>query len=125
MLHAAPHLRLLTVPLLLLFRQGMALLAFLADYRSHVLRSHHILHPSISRVEPCRFSVGLLGRLCQYALLLLGVVAVGGTHRVVSYQLGFVAYFHVVLVPVEPLASFLHPPGIYVLIFDDVALARQ
>ena len=87
----------------------MASPALLADYRSLVLRSHHIFHPSISRVEPNRFSVGPLGRLCQYALRLLGVVAVGGTHRVVSYELGLVAYLHVVLVPVEPLATFLHP----------------
>ncbi len=115
MLHAAPHFRLLAVVLLLLVSQRMTLLAFLADYRSHVLRFHHIFHPTISRVEPCRFSVGLLGRLCQYARRLLGVVAIGCTHRVVLYELGLVAYLHVVLVPVEPLATFLHPPGIYVL----------
>ena len=49
-------------------------------------------------------------------LRLLGIVATGGTHCVVADELGFVAYLHVVLVPIEPLSAFLHPPGIDVLV---------
>ncbi len=121
MLHAAPHLRLLTVPLFLFLRQRMASRAFLAYYRSYVFRPPHILHPGISRVEPRRSPIGFLGRLCQYAQRLIGVVAIGCTHRVVPYELGLFANLHIVLVSAEPLATLLYPSGIYVLIFDDGA----
>ena len=60
--------------------------------------------------------MGLLGRLCQYALRLLGVVAIGGTHCVVADELGLIANLHVVLVSVEPLTAFLHPSGVDVLV---------